>query len=305
MPPPTVITKVYATFRDNLVRVRFRPIYDELLMPLKVLKHGHIPLLLYVFGILYALPWIFNESSRLAISAAREALITAKAPLWAFSYLTFFLKIALGVLLFPFAVIACVLPVREIWIHGKLAIIPTLHETLTSYPLALRSSSLAIRYSLHKLFPALVLIAMYFFFTHKVKQDFVYLALLGTTVLVSLYATKASFPILFAPVLAVCAQMNPVAAVQLSESLLKPRSLQLLSIITAGLGSVIAYTICLFGTPFPMLSRFEVLHAVGLSFLIWYFLTLIVFQCMRSVTKSEVVASEPRGTLQQPMPSAN
>jgi hypothetical protein len=225
---------------------------------------------------------------KLIVPAVREALLTAKAPLWLFGTLVFSLKLILFYLIIPAVVVIIALPVRILWIYGTLRPFVTIKESCRGYLFALHTTTLSIRYGLYKLFPALALFAIYIFFTYKVKNDFTYALFLIISAAAWIHGLYSIFPILFAPYLSVCGQITPIVALRISEQMLRPKALYFLSILSVGAALTVATSIILHGRALP---RWSILTSGQIAIyicILWYTLTLLSFACMRLIARENV-----------------
>lgn len=279
----TIWAKGYRLISKNLLVARFRPVFDEVVLPFRLVRIGNLGLLLYIC-IWVSIAFVFySEGIKLIVPAVREALVTAKAPLWLFGTLVISFKLLLYYLLIPAGIVLIALPVRVLWIYGTLRPLITIKESCLGYLLALHTVTLSIRYCLYKLFPALALLAIYLFFTYKVKNDITYALFLTISVLAWVHGIYSIFPMLFAPYISVCGQITPIVALQISEQILRPKALYFLGILSVGAALTVAASLIMYGRALP---RWSMLTPGQIAFyvsVLWYTLTLFSFACMRII----------------------
>lgn len=270
----------------RMLGARLRPITDELSMPLRLLKMGHIFVVLYVLGLTYGAWLACNEGGiflRATIRSAIRNLSPSPALVKALDIATTFIT---SYLLLCIVLVAVVLPVRIVWMKGKMAIGMTLAETLPSVLYAARTLAKALHLSLYRLIPSIAMTLVYIFFARSLKQYNAQTLFLIACCLVIPHNVWRTYTFLLSPIVAVCGQIHPsIRALSASEASLRPQGFVLASVTIATLGAVLGTHIALHHrilSTWIWLPRWE----LGLyAFLIWYGMTLLTFLIARALSR--------------------
>ncbi|MBX7144458.1 MAG: hypothetical protein K1X79_08425 [Oligoflexia bacterium] len=279
-------TRANRAFSPHMLSVRLRPVVDELIMPLRLLKMGHVVLLPYVALLLFA-AWrgyaeavvYLRESIRVALRDLAPSQTLSKS-------LDIITSVSIGYFCFCLALVALILPVRIVWLKGRMAIGMSISETVPSFLYAARTLAKALHLALYRLIPGIAMLLVWIFFAGNLRQHNVQLLFGLACCLVIPHNIWRTYTFLLSPIVAICGQIQPaLRALSASETALRQHGFELVSVIITTLGALVAINLALHKHIVTAVARLPNWELAIYGAILWYGITLLAFLIMRALSR--------------------
>lgn len=273
-----------------------RRIGDDISLPFKALKKGHLLLALYTIGLSLLALWGTLELSaewyQVLLSTRQQTGLTpiTVSRIWVLS------TIFLWICTLPILLTAVALPLRVLWVRGTLTSPELFTQTLSSIGYSLRAIGLTLRIELYQLIPVFAMAMIYIAFVRTQQQAIVTQLYTLALIAVCISTIWKSLPVLLAPLLAIIGHFDGRDATRYAGLVFRPRELEFLLLILVLLGTMLGIYLQFHGHgAAPKHFHPAELFLYGLSG--WYGLSLLSFKTMQALNAASASAPEQK---QQP-----
>ncbi len=272
---------------------------DELILPLRALKNGHLLFLGYTAAFVSLGVWGAAYLIDMTTTALTQASSSINLEPLHLRLLTIGISVLVWALSIPVYITAIALPVRVLWMKGNLQSWDLFSLALPSIARSLRALGHGIRLQFRYLIPVAVMAVLYFGFAEKLAQK-------GTTQLfllgfigVAVSTFWKVLPVFLAPVLAVSAQFDGRDAVRFSEQVFRPKALDFIVIVLCALALCLGIFEIFHGRLLRPRMYFSLPELTLYGMVIWYTLCMICFKTMQSLALASSRESSAQPSPQQ------
>lgn len=260
-------------------------LWHELLFPFRCLYRGHVLLLAYMATLILGALWLTNYLGRNLFSFLLELESHGSGSSPLLKIIWFGGVAGISLLAIPVILTGAALPLRYLWITGSLYSLELLTKTPVTMRESLRAMGIALRLSLRTVIPLAALVLLYFPFVQRLEQRAIFLLYILILIGAIFATTRKALPLLLSPLLAICGQVDGRIAVGNAERLLRPKMLELMTILVGLAGALLALYVTYHGhTLSPRrFTRVEIGIACACT---WYAFTLICATTMHAISRA-------------------
>lgn len=251
-----------------------------LYMPLVFLLHGHIYLVTFTGLSIGAAVWALGRLEQYLLTYAFDLRIYYGLSPSAAQLLNLAFSAISWLPIIPIAVVATALPLRSLWMHGRVTFKDTYGMTPSSLQRCIISGVWAFRHCAYILLPTAVVPTLYYFTSDELNSVFEGLFKLFAALVVLIGVYKV-VPYLCAPLISILACVPPYEAVVGAVRTFHGRTLRVLAALL--LCCLALYAIEIWEVTAPSLAQTPEVKQLLLALTGWYgvaSLTLITLQSM-------------------------
>ena len=199
--------------------------------PARVLQRGHIFLLLYSAGLTYLAFWaaqlLTREGFAYLASLDSDTLPAGSwAPLLGLAWAALCWLSTIPVMLTAFT-----LPVRSLWVQGRVDLVGLLEQTPLSITNTIRCLVLSVRQVFVLLLPGIAMLFLYSNFVTELENRQTYLLYTAGCIAVFLGSAYKALPVLLSVYIMLCAQSAPLDSVLWSSGLFSQKRKHIVLIV--------------------------------------------------------------------------